>query len=121
MTTARRMLTLNCQKCAKPFRPHRNSASNSGDSGSASNSGYRGVAVVTGEECKLEIAGKGALGAVTAKVWQWVVRPGAVVAWRWEDEAGLLRADDLGVPDGTLLTVVAGKPQIVDAQEVKGK
>jgi hypothetical protein len=84
------------------------SASATGERGSASATGESGVAALTGEYGTIEVGANG-LGAVTAESWNWRVRKGAVVAWRWDGRSGLLVADELGLADGALVHVKAGK------------
>ena len=86
-----------------------------GTSGASAATGVGGIAALTGELGKIEV-GPDALGAVTANEFWWIVRNGAVVACRWQDDKKkwhhlLLVADDLELEDGAEVYVINGNIQ----------
>ena len=91
----------------------RGSASASGYGGSASASGDGAIATCTGSDSRIEI-GPCALGAATGRRLTWLVRPGAVLAVRWQDyddawQSRLFDSAQMDVNDGDCLIIDQGE------------
>ena len=86
-------------------------ASATGDYGAASATGNKSIAALTGELGTIEV-GPNSLGAVTANVWYWRLRKGAVVICRWLEKGvwkdKVLRTNRLG-KDGDVIQICNGK------------
>ena len=85
------------------------SAASSGDSSSAECTGNRCVASVSGDYATLETTGANSIAATTADTCYWIVHKGSVLVQRTEKGVWLLNADDLGLADGTKVTVKHGQ------------